>query len=205
MMSARGIVLESFDGAGNDTAGNAHVPEQDAEEVEKLRLEAYEAGYRSGWDDCAASAQEDLARVGAELERNIADLGFTYHEARNQMMTEVKLLLRALFEELLPGLARHALQERIVDDIGEALDSALDVPVELIVSPNVSATIEGLLPNTAALPLRLVQDESLADDQAFMRFGETETAYDFRDVTRRLLTALASEGGRTAGEAVNER
>lgn len=204
MMSARGIVLESFDGAGNDTAGNAHVPEQDAEEVEKLRLEAYEAGYRSGWDDCAASAQEDLARVGAELERNISDLGFTYYEARNQMMAEVKALLGELFGELLPGLARHALQERIIDDIGEALDAALEVPVELTVSPNVSATIEGLLPNAAALPLRLVQDESLADDQAFMRFGETETSYDFGALVGRLLTALASDGDRTVGEAVNE-
>lgn len=168
-----------------DTAADA------AREAE--RLAAYESGYRSGWDDCLSAEQDNTRRVGAELSRNLGDLGFTYHEARAQLLSETEALLDAFFRTVWPRLAATALARRLVDDVLDIAGRALDMPVELVVSPGDAPTVRALLGEATTFPLSLVEEEALAEGQAHLRFGRTERIYDMNELADRLCEAIAGQ------------
>jgi flagellar assembly protein FliH len=193
-MSVTAALFDSFDAAPQPAApvpAAPGVPVPDAAR-EAERLAAYESGYRSGWDDCLAAEEENTRRVGAELARNLADLGFTYHEARAQLLAETEALIAAFLRTVWPRLAASALARRIVDDVAELAGKALDVPVEIVVSPADAPTVRALLIETATFPLDLVEEEALAEGQAHLRFGRTERVYDMTGLADRLCAAIAA-------------
>ena len=188
------ILLDSFDEialpeAPAPAAPGPAVPDE-AREAEKLA--SYESGYRSGWDDCLAAEQDNTRRVTAELARNLADLGFTYHEARAQLLAETEALLDAFFRTVWPRLSASALARRLADDIAELAGAALDMPVEIVVSPADAGTVRALLTDATTFPLALVEEEALAEGQAYLRFGRTERVYDMNDLAERLCDAIAA-------------
>jgi len=185
--------LDSFDEVAGEVAPGP-VPEtsltDEAREAE--RLASYESGYRSGWDDCLAAEQDNTRRVAAELARNLADLGFTYHEARAQLLAETEALLEAYFRKVWPRLAGSALARRIADEVVELAGRALDMPVEIVVSPADAETVRSLLADTTTFPLNLVEEEALAEGQAHLRFGQSERVYDMNELADRLCEAIAA-------------
>mgnify|MGYP003515970463 CR=1 FL=1 len=77
------LKLEVFeaDEAAQQTPSQ-QVPSADQES----RLEAYEQGYRAGWEDAAAAHAEDQRRIRVDLARSLQALGFTYQEARAHVL-----------------------------------------------------------------------------------------------------------------------
>jgi flagellar assembly protein FliH len=191
------LVYDSFDNAAADEPKTVTAPQADDGAREAERLAAYESGYRSGWDDCLAADQDAMRRVGAELARNLADLGFTYHEARAQLLQETEALLDACFRTVLSRAAGPAVARRLADDVAELAAAALDLPVELVVSPGDAETVRALLPATT-FPLALVEEPALAEGQAYLRFGQAERVYDMRQLAQRLCEAITA---RTAAPA----
>ncbi len=161
---------------------------------EAERLAAYESGYRSGWDDCVAAERQATERIGAELARNLADLGFTYHEARTQMLAEAETFLGALFRAVLPRVAGTAVARMMVDDLLEMASGALELPVEIVVTPADAPVVARLVGEATTMPVKLVEEPALAEGQAYLRFGRAEHAYDLSDLAGRLCDALASRG-----------
>ncbi len=198
-MTIAALLYDSFDAipAAADAA-SPQEPAPDAEAREAERLAAYENGYRSGWDDCLAAEQDALRRVGAELARNLSDLGFTYHEARAQLLAETEALLEAVFRTVLSPASGPAVARRLVDDVAELAALALDLPVEIVVAPTDAATVKALLPETTTFPLSLVEEPALAEGQAYLRFGKTERVYDMSQLSHRLCEAITA---RTASPA----
>jgi flagellar assembly protein FliH len=188
-MTIAAALLESFDEVVRPAAPGVDVADE-AREAE--RLAAYESGYRSGWDDCLAAEQDNTRRVGAELARNLADLGFTYHEARVQLLSETEALLDAFFRKVWMRAAGTALARRLVDDIVELAGTALDMPVEIVVSRVDAETVRSLLPDAPTFPLNLVEEEALAEGQAYLRFGQSERVYDMSALADRLCEAIAA-------------
>lgn len=201
-MSAGAALLESFDPGDREPAPGAAegAPAADATR-EAERLAAYESGYRSGWDDCLAAEQDATRRVSAELARNLADLGFTYHEARAQLVTETEAVLDAFFRTVWPRCAGAAVARMLVDDVLELASTALDAPVELVTAPADAPTVRALLPETTTFPLSLVEEAALAEGQAFLRFGRSERAYDMSRIADRLSEAIAARSGTTGERA----
>ena len=203
-MSNLALLLDSFDVPFEPQApapDPAVLAEED-EAREAERLAAYENGYRSGWDDCLAAERETTARISAELARNLSDLGFTYHEARTQLLAETEAFLEELFRTVLPRTVGTAVARMMTDDLLEMMSASLDVPVELVVAPADTAAVAGLLGDTSAMPVTIVEEPSLAEGQAHLRFGTTERAYDLSDLSARLLDALAS---RATGQPMGVR
>ena len=80
---------------------------------ESERLEAFENGYASGWED-AQKALEDSSRViSTEFGKSLKDLSFSYHEAVAQVQKSIAPLLRTIFEKTLP--------ERVTAEFGAFL------------------------------------------------------------------------------------
>lgn len=193
------MLYDSFDaGAVQAEPAVSDVAKADESAREAERLAAYESGYRSGWDDCLAAEQDAMRRIGAELARNLSDLGFSYHEARAQMLAETEALLEACFRTVLSRAAGPAVARRLVDDMAELAAAALDVPVEIVVSAGDAATVRSLLPETTTFPLSLVEEPALAEGQAYLRFGQTERVYDMTRIAERLCEAITA---RTAAPA----
>lgn len=192
-MTVRALHLESFD-AVTGAAAPPHTAETSAadEARESERLASYESGYRSGWDDCQASEDDTTRRVGAELARNLADLGFTYHEARAQLLAETEALLKAFFRTVLPSSIGPVVARWVVDDVLELAAGALDLPVEIVASPADAATVRLLLPDTVSFPLTLVEEDALAEGQVHLRLGRSERAYDLSGLADRFCEAIAA-------------
>jgi flagellar assembly protein FliH len=191
-MTLGALLYDSFDEVPRSAEPAPAAAPADDEAREAERLAAYENGYRSGWDDCLAAEQDAMRRVGAELARNLGDLGFTYHEARAQLLAETEALLDMCFRTVLSQAAGPAVARRLVDDVAELAGSALDLPVEIVVSPGDAATVRSLLPESTTFPLTLVEEPALAEGQAYLRFGQTERVYDMAQIAERLCEAIAA-------------
>jgi flagellar assembly protein FliH len=196
-MTVSALLLESFDnGAHCAVRDETAQSPATAADLEAERLAAYESGYRSGWDDCLAADEDMRRRVGAELARNLADLGFTYHEARAQLLSETETLLETFFRTVCPRSAGPAVVRRLIDDVLDLAAETLDLPVEIVASPADAATVRALLPETT-FPLSLVEESALAEGQAHLRFGRSERVYDMTHIADRLCEAIAARPGRS--------
>lgn len=187
-------LLESFDddirAPGPVGSAPSHGPGGALSEAD--RLAAYEEGYRSGWDDCIAADREEAKRISAELSRNLSDIGFTYHEARTQLLAEVEGLLGAFFATVIPRLSETAVAARLVDDLLDLAGNAVDRPCEIVVTASDAGIVRGLLQEVPTVEVRIVEESALAPGQAYLRLGSEERFYDLSDMADRLLAALSS-------------
>ncbi len=174
-------------GRGGPTAAGAAAPTGAA-----AGTDAFEAGYRAGWDDAVRAAAEDEARVRADLARNLRDLGFTYREARAQVMASLEPMLRDLTERLLPELARDALAPRIVEMLMTLAQGAAETPVELVIAPGARAAVDRMLSPAPGLPLTVREEPTLDIGQAVLRHGATETRIDLDAVAEAARSGIAA-------------
>jgi hypothetical protein len=162
------------------------------DEVEDLRLTAYERGYVAGWDDAGRQAEADDSARRARVAAGIEALTFGYHEARAEILTAFAPLLTAIAEALLPAMARAAVVPLVVEQLLPLAASQADRPLTLRVpvglGPSYSAALEGLvLP-----PLQLVETSDLAEAQAEIVADSDETRIDLTAAATRIAAAIAT-------------
>lgn len=171
----RRLRLETFD----NTQGPAtSVVVLDPAEIEEMRVQAYENGYRAGWDDASSSHAAERAEVHAEVGRNLQAMSFTYHEARAQLLRALEPLLHDIAAQLLPEVARAALPGHVAALLLPLAEQATEVPVVLAVHPDARAEVEALISMPSGLPLVIEENAGIAPGQASLRLSETETRID---------------------------
>lgn len=182
--------LEVFEADGRPTANDAVIV--DASALEESRLQAYEQGYAAGWEDATKAREEDQTRVKADLARNIQGLGFTYHEARDHVLSAIGPLLQDLTERLLPDLAKQALAPVVAEALMPLVGKAADNPIELVMNPAARPAIESLLEQTSGLPLVLKEEPTLGEGQVYLRLGGNggETRIDLDRALAEIATAV---------------
>lgn len=210
---SRPLILEAFDDASPPAADFADLsmptPETDfppmgedpmgdlpmggpEEEPQPKDSDAYERGYQAGWDDCERKAQETHQQVGAELARNVQELGFTYHEARAHVLGALEPLLTGMVRKVLPELAAETLGQSVVEELAAMAETAADTPVTILVSPQSHDMIAEFLSEATALPYKLVIEETLTEWQVFFRLGEHERQFDLGALIERIGDRLAA-------------
>ncbi len=183
-MPAR-LKLETFDRSATqaDPGASAITPEA----VEDVRLAAYEKGYAAGWEDAVAAQSDDQLRIRDDLARSLRDLAFTYQEARSHLMRSLDPLLRGMADRVLPQIAQATLGAAVVAELMTHAGKLASAPVEIAVSPVNRVAIEAALGHEPALPVRLVEEPTLADGQVHFRLGAEESTLDIEAV----LTAIS--------------
>ncbi len=179
--------LEDFDGTPVMGAPQTNLSE---EEVEGLKLAAFEEGYRAGWDDAIKAQSDDRSRISSDFAQNLQDLSFTYHEAYSQVLNAMSPLLEDIVRSVLPQIAREALGLHILDELkthGRAIGA---LGVEIVVAPENAEPVRGLLDQDFGFPLRVVEDDTMGAGQADIRFGATEQQIDLSEVLASVSTAL---------------
>ncbi|MFV2034622.1 MAG: flagellar biosynthesis protein [Halocynthiibacter sp.] len=158
--------------------------------TEEQKLESFEKGYKAGWDDAAKAQRDDKSRISADFERNLQGLSFTFHEARAQMLKDLRPLLSDMVSKVLPGLVERNLPEIVVGNILEIARTNLDTQIELVVAPNNRQAIETLLGQQDQLPLQITSEPSLGDGQVYLRFADSEIQFDLHAVTDQIGHAI---------------
>jgi len=149
---------------------------------EEHRLEAYEQGYKAGWDDATAAQVEEQSRVAADFARNLQELSFTYHEARSQILNSLKPLFTEMVSKVLPRLAQETLPQSIVDEVLSAASDRTSAEFEIVISPANRPALERLLEGQTALDVNIVEEPTMAEGLAYIRFNETEKQIDLTSV-----------------------
>jgi flagellar biosynthesis/type III secretory pathway protein FliH len=173
---AGGPVLEDFATLAGPAAQAPSDPAPALADAE--RLAAYEQGYRAGWDDAVRAEAADQARIGAELARNLQEMSFSFHEARVQVIEAMGPLLTEMTTVLFPGLAREALAQSVWDALGQLVEDAADLPMEIAVAPESVGAVRKRLAEEGAARVSIVEDDTLAAGQARLRAGRMERRVD---------------------------
>jgi flagellar assembly protein FliH len=183
------LKLDCFD-LGRGTVSSMELLSEEA--LEDERLQAFDNGYRAGWDDSASAFQDDQRRISGELANNLQDLSFTYHEARNAMVGEMEEILRVMVEQILPSTLTNSLGEMIVRKVTDVASDVSEVPVEIVVSPGSTKLIQDLVAGKVAPPLRILEEQSLGEGQAYLRMGTAEHKFDLESVLREISDAVSN-------------
>lgn len=172
---ARSYVPENFDLAA-DADGERNIV--DAGNMESERLSAFERGYKAGWDDSVNALSTERKAISADLAANLADLAFTYHEARGHVLRQLESLVMDTFAKVLPDCAREALPSLVWAHVNRIAMDAAGSPVTVLVAPGSQGMFESLLPLDPGFPIAVVEEPTLTEGQVFIRSQKGETAID---------------------------
>lgn len=195
-------LLETFDPLDAKTSSSQPAV-LDAAEAEAVRQQAYESGYASGWEDAKAADEDARQRIDAELERNIQGLAFTYNEAVDRVRGELKTFVSALIDTLFPALVPDLLREHVRSELIRLADEFIEVPIEIVTSPDCTDLLRDMLQSDFSMEIELVSDPNLAAKQVFLRSQQREVEVDFAP----LLAALREQFKaiqQTEGKVINE-
>ncbi len=166
--------------------------ELDQAELEECRLAAYEQGYTAGWDDAVAAQDGEVARLRADLGRNLQDMSFTYHEAHRHVLRTLEPLLNDMVNKVLPTIARHSLTPIVMEHLRPIAEDLAAQPVSLVANPSNRDLLERLVVNNAPFPLIVCEEKSLGDGQVYLKFGTDETRIDLDGVIEAISAAVSS-------------
>jgi flagellar biosynthesis/type III secretory pathway protein FliH len=158
--------------------------------LEEVRLEAFESGYRAGWDDAMTAQAEEQGRLRADLARNLQALSFTYFEARAHVIRALAPLLREMAGRVMPAIARETLPALVAEALEGHAETAAARPMTLVVNPANRAAVEKAVTDSP-LPLTLIDEPSLGDGQVYLRFDETEERIDIDAALAAIASAVS--------------
>ncbi|MCF6315009.1 MAG: flagellar biosynthesis protein [Marinosulfonomonas sp.] len=150
--------------------------------LEEHRLEAFEQGYKAGWDDAAAAQSEEQSRVATDFARNLQELSFTYHQARGKILGSLEPLLKEMVSKVLPKLASDNLSQIIIDEVLAVSQTQTEAGIQIVISPSNRPALERLLEMQDSLDVTIIDEPSMAEGQAYLRFAQTENQIDLESV-----------------------
>ncbi len=159
-------------------------------ELEGKKLEAFEKGYRAGWDDSVKALSDDRTRISSAFGQHLQDLSFSYHEAYTQVMNAVTPLLDEMVASLLPEMARATLGHHIVEQLQAMSREIGRMEVVIAVAPGKVDAVTPLLEADFGFPIQLMPDDTLSEGQADIRFGQTERQIDLSDLIASVTEAV---------------
>lgn len=161
-------------------------------ELEETRLASYEQGYSAGWDDAVAAQDKEIARLRADLGRNLEDMSFTFHEAHSHVLRTLEPLLHDMVNKVLPAIARQSLAPMILEHLRPIARELSDVPITLLANPVNREVLERLVIADAPFPLTFQEEESLGEGQVYLKFGTgDETRIDLDGVIGAISSAVS--------------
>ena len=189
-MSLFANLLEDFGTPGAGPSAEPAAPRISETEIEGAKLEAFEKGYKAGWDDAVKAQSDDRTRISSAFGQHLQDLSFTYHEAYSQVMSAVAPILNEMAGTVLPQIARATLSQHIADQLDALTQEIGALGVVIAVAPSRVEAVQGLLQQDFGFPIELAADETLNEDQADIRFGETERQIDLGELIAAVAEAV---------------
>lgn len=156
------VLLESFDN-GADTA-----PAPDL---------GYDTGYAAGRAEALAEAAAAQDALQAEVVQTIADLGFTFAEAKRDITLALGPLFDQVIDTLLPHCVRVGFGGEIASLITARLQEALGGGLSLTVHPDQETALTSAFAGVSVRP-QIATDASLKPHEAWVGFATSTTHLD---------------------------
>ncbi|SPH23428.1 hypothetical protein DEA8626_02491 [Defluviimonas aquaemixtae] len=160
-------------------------------ELEECRLAAYEQGYTAGWDDAVAAQDQEVAKLRADLGRNLQDLSFTYHEAHSHVLRTLEPLLKDMVSKVLPAIAHESLAPVVLEHLRPMAKDLAGRPVALVANPANRELLERTVIADAKFPVAFREEPSLGDGQVYLRLGDEESRIDLDGVIKAIADAVS--------------
>lgn len=160
------------------------------DEVEEVRRNAYENGFRAGAADAMAAAQSEDARLSAELVSSVQDLSFGFHEASAHVMANMAPVLKALVDKVLPRMMAETVGHTILEAVRPLVAEAAGNPAHLLLSPEDAPAVRALIGESSDVPFVIVEDPALECGHAQLRIGAAEREIDVSGVLERISSAV---------------
>ncbi|MBY6003851.1 ABC transporter ATP-binding protein [Salipiger bermudensis] len=162
----------------------------DESALEAAKLEGFDGGYRAGWDDAINAQSDDQLRIASDFAQNLQDLSFTYHEACRQVLNGISPLLEEVVAKLLPASLQETLGLHLAEQLRAMAAEIGRLDVVIAVAPGASTSVAPLIEMEFGFPLSLVEDPTLAEGQADIRFSESETQVDLGGLVQEVSEAV---------------
>ncbi|MDH2326522.1 flagellar biosynthesis protein [Cereibacter sp. SYSU M97828] len=157
--------------------------------MEEVRRAAYAEGLAAGRAEAASEAEAARHRHEAEAKRNLADLAFTFHEARAHVLSALRPVFEQIAAPLLPEIAREALAPVVAEALMPMAEGLAETPIRVAHHPDAADAIARVLAE-CPFPLEAVQDAALPQGAVQLRLGQTETRVDLTRATHTITAAL---------------
>lgn len=144
------------------------------EEIEDLKLQAFEDGYQAGWEDAVKAQDKSLTHVSAGLANSLQTASFEYHELRSTMNAAVQSIMAEVVQTILPAAARASLGAHIRDFVLAQARAAMDRRIEITVAPASEEAVRSLLSSDLPEPFEIATDPDMSPDLAMLRLGAGE-------------------------------
>lgn len=162
------------------------------EEIEDLKLEAFEKGYQAGWDDAVAAQTETQSFVSSGLANSLQNASFEYHELRATLNASVEAILKNVTDVILPQIAQASLGAHIREAVQALARDSMDAAIEIAVAPESEAGVRAALNDDPPSPFVLVTDSLLAPTQVTLRLERTEAELHLDRAVADISSAVAS-------------
>jgi flagellar biosynthesis/type III secretory pathway protein FliH len=142
-------------------------------------LEAYETGYKAGWEDAKLAHQTSKSHLSTALIKNVEQIQFSAAEIRAETLGRLNCVLTEVFEKLFPALRQESLRGLLEEELSQLLHQHATNDIELIVSPDDQSVLSTLIEETDDLKsIRIAARPDLTPGQAFVCFGNQKSKVD---------------------------
>lgn len=156
------------------------------EGLAKVRSAAFEEGYQAGWDDAVRAETANQSNVSTEFAKNLLDIGFSFHEARTQIMRALRPLLMEIISKVVPHSMSETIGHSVLEELTPIIDSAANQPIRILVSIDNIAAINAVLAAEISMPLDVVEEPTFSSGQVQIRCGSVERCLDFSKAISRI-------------------
>ena len=161
------------------------------EELEHLRLSAYEDGYKAGWEDGCQQRLSDADQARERLAGQLESMNFAYAEAQAALLAGLRPVFTAVAQVFLPRAAQAAFAPLVAEALLRQAGLAMPARLVLRVAPDQVPQVQHALDGLALVPFDLVPDPELPVTQARLEAGAQHIAIDLSDACARIEKALA--------------
>jgi flagellar assembly protein FliH len=163
-------------------------------------LEAFEQGYKNGWDDCIANENEERRRIGADLAAALQEIEHSAHAVREEMLAGLVPLLEQIASQLLPSVAAEAVAPVVVAELERIASAQLATEAQLVAAPATVPVIENLVAATPELAVDVFPEPAYAEGQVSLRFADQRRDIDLSDAAGRMARAIRDFAAEMVGD-----
>lgn len=194
----RSLSLEDFTQAESAAVEQAPLPLADG----TAALDAYEAGYKTGWSDCAAAEAEVRKSVSTDLAQRLREAELTYESAKQDILASLEPLFEDLVATLLPRMAAEAVMPLVVQEMQLLLQLDSSTEIEIVAAPGSCEAIERLIEQELSDRAVVRGEVAYSESQVSLRVGAERRDIDLSEVTQKITDAIRAFGSKGADLSV---
>ncbi len=167
-------------------------------------LEKFDAGYKSGWADCAVAEAEERRSVGADLAKAISEATLTLDTARRDVLAALGPFFDEVVATLLPAIAAKAVAPTVLAELSALAEGQTFAQAEILAAPSVCASLERIVELEGFAGITVRPEPAFAEGQVSIRAGSERRDLDMAAATERIAHTIDGFNAQTsAPEAID--